>query len=228
MLLLLLFLLGGGGGVVVILLLLVVDVISWKTCSAIAVAHSAHSAVAVVVVVAVSIHHHSTSPACEIRCSWGRDHGTFSCAVDADDFGSIGATASDVIVRSIVVVVVVFVSSNRQREGRFFLVVVAGRSRSRSRSRTISRLHPRQIPSPSSRSSSNSRTIPHRILKIILHSTTITEFISIRMIRMDDMMIVISIHLTLRQPRRTFFLFRSSSTSSTISCTLRPETKARL
>lgn len=218
---------GGGGGVVVILLLLVVDVISWKTCSAVAVARSAHPAVAAVVAV-VSIHHHSTSPPGEIRCGGGRDHGTFSCAVDADDFGSIGATRSvfscsvAVAVRSIVGIV--FVSSNRQREGRFFLVVVAG-GRSRSRSRTITRLHPRQIPSSSSCGSSNSRTIPHRILKIILHSTTITEFISIRMIRMDDMMIVISIHLTPRQTRCTFFLFRSSSSTS---CILRPETKARL
>lgn len=214
---------GGGGGVVVILLLLVVvDVISRETCSAVAVAHSA---VAVAVVVVVAIHHHSTSPPGKIRCGGGRDHGTFSCAVDADDFGSIGATASissSVSVRSIVGIV--FVSSDRQREGRFFLVVivVAG-GRSRSRSRTINRLHPRQIPSRGS----NSRTIPHRILKIILHSTTITEFISIRIIRMDDMMIVISIHLTLRQTRRTFFLFRSSS-SRTISCALRAKTKARL
>lgn len=219
---------GGGGGVVVILLLLVVvDVISRETCSAVAVAHSA------VVVVAVAIHHHSTSSPGKIRCGGSRDHGTFSRAVDADDFGSIGvgsissSVAVAVAVRSIGGIV--FVSSDRQREGRFFLVVivVAG-GRSRTRSRTVDRLHPRQIPPSSSRGSSNSRTIPHRILKIILHSTTITEFISTRIIRMDDMMIVISIHLTPRQTRRTFFLFRRSSTSSSTSYALPAETKARL
>lgn len=99
---------GGGGGIVVILLLLVVDVVSRETCSTVAVAHPA-----VAVAVAVAIHHHSTAPPGKIRCSGGRDHGTFSCAVDADDFGSIGVSciSSSVAVRSIVGIV--FVSSNR-------------------------------------------------------------------------------------------------------------------